>query len=38
VVVPPTKEMVKLRGDGMGKVVYDHTIEVLDKVGKGERA
>lgn len=37
-VVPPSKEMVRLRGEGMGKVVFDHTIEVLDKVGRGERA
>ena len=37
-VVPATKELVKLRENGMGKVVYEHTIEVLEKVGKGERA
>lgn len=36
--VAPPKEMLKLREEGMAKVVYDHTIEVLDKVRKGERA
>ena len=35
--VAPPKEMVKLREEGMAKVVYDHTLEVLDKVGNGER-
>ena len=37
-VVPATKELVRLRAEGMGKVVYEHTIEVLEKVSKGERA
>jgi hypothetical protein len=36
--VSPSMEMVQLRQDGMAKVIYDHTLEVLDKVGKGERA
>jgi NAD(P)-dependent dehydrogenase (short-subunit alcohol dehydrogenase family) len=36
--VQPTKEMVKLRGEGMGEVVYQHTVKVLQKIEKGERA
>lgn len=36
-VVETTKEMVKMREDGMAKVVYDHTLDVLAKIEKGER-
>lgn len=37
-IVPPSKEMVSSREEGMGKVVYEHTLEVLGKIEKGLRA
>lgn len=37
-IVPPSKESVKSREEGMGKIVYEHTLEVLGKVEKGLRA
>ena len=37
-IVPPSKEIVRMREEGMGKVVYKHTFEVLGKVERGLRA
>ena len=36
--VAPSKDMLRQREEGMGKVVYDHTLEVLGKVEKGSKA
>ena len=37
-IATPTNELVKLRKDGAGKMVYDHTVEVLGRVERGLRA
>ncbi len=37
-IVQPSKDMVRMRKEGMGKIVYEHTLEVLSKVQRGVRA